>query len=88
MSFEEVCSYLVQEPYNLSIKQIANLTDRQITYIYFRPRKKSKDVGFDGGGAAGYQASFIQVWASRGMPMEKIKEKWIKDFPNRPWQQE
>ncbi len=29
---------LVREPFNLSLEQIADLTDEQIAYIYFHPR--------------------------------------------------
>ena len=32
-----ICSLLVREPWNLSIKEIAELTDDQLQEIYFRP---------------------------------------------------
>lgn len=42
MSFAEVCSALVKEPFNLTVPEIARLTDHQLQHVYFRPDANQK----------------------------------------------
>lgn len=78
MSFAHMCAILVVEPYNLSLEEIAELTDDQLVDIYFRPRDKDgsplsdSEIGVDEegqrgppadtGGHSGYKGIFWATW--------------------------
>lgn len=86
MTFAEMCATLVKEPYFLSLDQIADLTDFQLTQIYFRPsweEQRRRRLGHLP--VLTPQGLFEKVWAARGLTADQIKEKWQRDYPDKPW---
>ena len=68
----------MKEPFNLSLGEIAELTDAQLADIYFRPeRSRAPVVGKP------YWEVYRATWEGRGLTPEQIEAKWEKDFPGR-----
>jgi len=61
----------VKEPFNLSMAEIAQLTDYQLLHIYFRPDKQPPARE-----GKPYQQIFYETWRRRGLNQEQIREKW------------
>jgi hypothetical protein len=69
---------LVDEPYLLSMDQVANLTPRQISGIYLRKRDQKGTAvplpyAFDDGEEERQQA--VRFWMAQGMSEEEAKER-------------
>lgn len=72
----------MKEPFNLTMDQIADLTDYQLLQIYFRPDPNAPaPPASDGGDVEDPRSIFEKVWARRGLTPEEIAAKWAAEHP-------
>lgn len=71
----------MQEPFNLTLDQIGDLTDYQLLRIYFRPRKGDKTDRDDEPGQS-YRDVYEAVWAARGLTPLQIEALYRREFPD------
>lgn len=88
MSFNTVCAILVNEPFNVPLHEIAQLTDYQINNIYFHPRTKEGAIDVyahrPDPGQVDYEAEFRWSWQQKGATPEEIDAKWAEIQKNAP----
>ena len=91
MEFDTLCALLVNEPFNLRMEEIAQLTDYQIRRIYFHPRTEngmSIDVNAYSPNASrgplDYKRAFWESWTDKGATDAEIQSKWDEIEAVRP----
>jgi len=79
LTFAELCSELVKEPWNLTLADIGRLTVYQTKNIYFRPRDRFGRlirVQTEDEVALPPEVIFRRVWKGRGLADAEIDERW------------
>ena len=84
---------LVDRPYYLSWEQIANLTDRQVVEVFYRPRDKdgtplppepakSEEIKLEPVSTLEQRkAAYFEICARFGMPPDAAQKKWESELP-------